>query len=263
MTVLLYEKRDQIAYITLNRPDSLNAINDELNEALGDALVDYRDDSSLLVAIMTGAGRAFSTGADLKELVAKGGSAGGRQINTPLMKNDLPEWPGNMKEVWKPIIAAIDGYAVAGGFHLALECDIRIATERSRLGDVESKISAWGGRHFKRMVKMMPFGEAMHMLLTGTHMSAEEAHRIGLVHKVLPDREALMQEADAIAEEIKLCAPLAVQAVRRLAYTSFAKTGRDLNELSQSLKKSVSGSEDAREGPRAFAEKRKPVWKMR
>ena len=78
MSVLLYEKRDQIAYITLNRPDSLNAFNDELNEALGDALVDYRDDSSLLVAIMTGAGRAFSTGVDLKELVAKGGSAGGR-----------------------------------------------------------------------------------------------------------------------------------------------------------------------------------------
>ena len=262
MSVLLYEKRDQVAYITLNRPDSLNAFNDELNAAMGEALVDYRDDPSLLVAVLSGAGRAFSTGADLKELVAKGGSAGGRQINTPLMKSDLPEWPGEMKEVWKPIIAAIDGFAVAGGFHLALECDIRIATERSRLGDVESRISAWGGRHFKRMIQMMPFGEAMHMLPTGTHMSAEEAHRIGLVHKVLADRDALMQEAETIAEQIKLCAPLAVQAVRRLAYTSFVKTGRELTELNQTLKKRVSESQDAKEGPRAFAEKRKPVWTM-
>jgi enoyl-CoA hydratase/carnithine racemase len=251
MSVLLYEKRDQIAYITFNRPDSLNAYNSELAEAFGDALVDYRDDPSLQVAILTGEGRAFSVGADLKEMTAKGQTAGTRALRTPVSE-----------EVWKPIIAAIDGFAVAGGFHLALECDVRIATERSRLGDVESRISAWGGRHFKRMIKMMPFGEAMHMLLTGTHMSAEEAHRIGLVHKVLADRDALMQEAETIAEQIKLCAPLAVQAVRRLAYTSFVKTGRELTELNQTLKERVSETQDAREGPRAFAEKRKPVWKM-
>jgi enoyl-CoA hydratase/carnithine racemase len=262
MSVLLYEKHNQIAYITLNRPEVLNSFNDELNTAIGEALVDYREDPSLLVAILSGTGRAFSTGADLKELVAKGGSAGGRQLNTPLMKSDLPEWPGNMKEVWKPIIAAIDGYAVAGGFHLALECDIRLATVNSRLGDIESRISAWGGRHFKRMVKMMPFGEAMHMLLTGTHMSAEEAYRIGLVHKVVENRDDLMREAESIAEEIKQCAPLAVQAVRRLAYTSFMKSGRELDELNQVLKKGVSETEDAQEGPRAFAEKRKPIWKM-
>lgn len=100
------------------------------------------------------------------------------------------------------------------------------------------------------------------MLLTGTHISAAEAHRIGLVHKVVADREALMQEAQTIAEQIKLCAPLAVQAVRQLAYTSFVKTGRELAELNQTLKAKVSESQDAMEGPRAFAEKRKPVWKM-
>ena len=249
MSVLLYEKRDQVAYITLNRPDSLNALSNELIEALGDALVDYRDDSSLLVAIMTGTGRAFSVGADLKEMTAQGQSAGTRPLRTPIRE-----------EVWKPIICAIDGYALAGGLGMALQCDIRVATERSRLGDVETRVSAWG---YLNGIKMMPMGEALHMFLTGTHISAEEAYRLGLVHKVVPDRETMMQEAQEIAEQIKLCAPLAVQAVRRLAYTSFAKTGRDLNELSQSLKKSVSGSEDAREGPRAFAEKRKPVWKMR
>ena len=103
----------------------------------------------------------------------------------------------------------------------------------------------------------------MHMLLTGTHISAEEAYRIGLVHKVVPDRETLMQEAEAIAEQIKLCAPLAVQAVRQIAYARFSRPPNEIQELTQSLRKQVSQTEDAKEGPRAFAEKRKPVWKMR
>ncbi|MCZ6614736.1 MAG: enoyl-CoA hydratase/isomerase family protein [Chloroflexi bacterium] len=249
MSVLLYEKRNQIAYITLNRPDSLNAYNNELIEALGDALVDYRDDPTLLVAIMTGAGRAFSTGADLKEMTSEGQSAGTRNLRGPLRE-----------KVWKPIIAAIDGYALAGGFGVALECDIRLATERSRLGDTVTRVSALGNLP---LLDMMPMGEAMHMLLTGTHISAEEAYRMGLVHKVVPDRETLMQEAEAIAEQIKLCAPLAVQAVRRIAYARREHSPGEIQELTQSLRKQLAQTEDAKEGPRAFAEKRKPVWKMR
>ena len=101
------------------------------------------------------------------------------------------------------------------------------------------------------------------MIQTGTHITAEEAYRIGLVHKVLPDRESLMQEAEAIAEQIKLCAPLAVQAVRRIAYTRFMRPPNEIQELTQSLRKEVSQTEDAKEGPLAFAEKRKPNWKMR
>ena len=249
MSVLLYEKRNQIAYITLNRPDSLNAFNNELIEALGDALVDYRDDPSLLVSIMTGAGRAFSAGADLKEMTSEGQSAGTRPLRGPIGE-----------QVWKPIIAAIDGYALAGGLGMSLQCDIRLATERSRLGDVETRVSAWGNL---TILDIVPLGEALRMLLTGTHISADEAYRIGLVQKVVPDREALMEEAEAIAEQIKLCAPLAVQAVRRIAYTRFSRPPNEIQELNQSLKKQVSLTEDAKEGPRAFAEKRKPVWKMR
>ena len=249
MSVLLYEKRNQIAYITLNRPDSLNAFNNELIEALGDALVDYRDDPSLLVAIMTGAGRAFSAGADLKEMTSEGQSAGTRPLRGPIGE-----------QVWKPIIAAIDGYALAGGLGMSLQCDIRLATERSRLGDVETRVSAWGNL---TILDIVPLGEALRMLLTGTHISADEAYRIGLVQKVVPDREALMEEAEAIAEQIKLCAPLAVQAVRRIAYTRFSRPPNEIQELNQSLKKQVSLTEDAKEGPRSFAEKRKPVWKMR
>ncbi|MCZ6891411.1 MAG: enoyl-CoA hydratase/isomerase family protein [Chloroflexi bacterium] len=249
MSVLLYEKRNQIAYITLNRPEKLNALNQELISELERVLADYRDDSSLLVAIMTGSGRAFSTGADLKELVAKGGSAGSTSLSTLFGQ-----------EMWKPMIAAIDGYALAGGFVIALECDIRIATERSKLGDIATRVGSWDSL---RAYSKMPFGEALYMHLTGTPFSAADAHRIGLVHKVVPDREALMQEANAIAEEIKLAAPLALQAIKRLAHTSLMKTGADVDVLSRSLIQQLSQSEDAKEGPRAFAEKRKPVWKMR
>lgn len=249
MPVLLYEKRDQIAYITMNRPDAMNAFNNELIEALGNALVDYRDDPSLLMAILTGSGRAFSAGADLKEMTAEGQPAGARPLRTPIRE-----------EVWKPIIAAVDGYALAGGLGMALMCDIRVATERSRFGDVETRVSAWG---YLNGIKMMPMGEALHMFQTGTHISAAEAYRLGLIHKVVPDREAMMQEAEAIAAEIRLCAPLALQAVKRLAYMTFTHTGEEVDALAQELKQKVAQSEDAKEGPRAFAEKRKPVWRMR
>jgi enoyl-CoA hydratase/carnithine racemase len=249
MSVLLYEKRDQIAYITLNRPDSLNAYNDELIERLGDAFADYRDDSSLLVAIITGEGRAFSVGADLKEMDSKGESAGTRMLRTP-----------TTEKVWKPIIAAIDGYALAGGFVIALECDIRIATEHSQLGDVTTRMGAWGPLE---IYNKMPFGEALYMHLTSTPLTAEEAYRMGLVHKVLPDRESLLKEAVSIAEQIKLAAPLALQAMKKLAYTSLMETGDEVDILSRALVQEVSQSEDAKEGPRAFAQKRKPVWKMR
>ena len=103
----------------------------------------------------------------------------------------------------------------------------------------------------------------MSRMLTASPISADEAYRIGLVHKVVPDREILMQEAETIAEQIKLCAPLAVQAVRRIAYTRFVRSPNEIQELTESLRKQLSQTEDAKEGPRAFAEKRKPVWKMR
>ena len=249
MSVLLYEKRNQIAYITLNRPESLNSYNNELIEALGDALVDYRDDSSLLVAILSGAGRAFSTGADLKEMTSLGQSAGTRKLRGPIREG-----------VWKPMIAAVDGYALAGGLGMTLECDIRIATERSEFGDTATRVSALGNLP---LLDMIPMGDAMHILLTGTRISAQEAHRIGLVHKVLPDREALMQEAEVIAEQIKLCAPLALQHIRRIAYARRSQPPNEIQELMLNARSQLSETEDAKEGPRAFAEKRKPVWKMR
>ncbi|MBI2165060.1 MAG: enoyl-CoA hydratase/isomerase family protein [Chloroflexi bacterium] len=252
MSVLIYEKRNQVAYITLNRPEALNAFNNEMNEALGKAFSDFRDDPSLLVGIITGAGRAFSAGADLKEMTAMGQAAGTRSLNTPTSLG-----------LWKPLIAAIDGYAMAGGFYLSLECDIRLATERSKLGAAVTRMGTFGGPTLLNLSKMIPVGDALYILLTGDNIDAAEAYRIGLIRKVLPDKESLMKEAEAIAEKIKLCAPLADQAVRRLVYTSMSRSPEETLALAEALRKQLAETEDAREGPRAFAEKRKPVWKMR
>lgn len=250
MSVLIYEKKDKIAYMTLNRPASLNAFSHELEDALNTALIDYRDDTSLLVAIITGAGgRAFSSGADLKEMTALREPSGSR---VGVRMNHL--------ELWKPVIAAIDGYALAGGFHLTLDCDIRIATAQSRLGDREARVSAVSAN--MNLLNMISIGEAKYLLLSGADISAEEAYHIGLIHKVLPDRDSMMREARSIAEEIKLASPLAVQAMKRLAYENQKQALQSVEDLCVSLRPEVYQTEDAKEATIAFTEKRPPIWKM-
>ncbi|MBI2165164.1 MAG: enoyl-CoA hydratase/isomerase family protein [Chloroflexi bacterium] len=250
MSVVIYEKKDGIAYITLNRPEAMNSFNDEMNEALEKVWIDYKNDNSLLVAIVTGAGgRAFSTGADLKEMRAKGQAAGTRGLSQPLRF-----------DVYKPLIAAIDGYVAGGGFLLMLQSDVRIATARSRIGDGEPRIG-WPGH--LNLPRIIPMPAAQYLLVTGALVPAEEALRMGLLYKVLPDRESLMQEALRIAEEIKLCSPLAVQLAKRLMYRGISQPWAALDAEAAPLLKQLRETEDAKEGIRAFAEKRKPVWKMR
>lgn len=252
-----YEKRNQIAYITLNRPDVMNALNRELSAGLREALEDFRDDSDMLVAIMTGeGGRAFSAGMDLKEragLDAKGGRmattrGGGSFIDM---------------EVYKPIIAAIDGFCVAGGLELSLQCDIRIATSKSQFGLPEPRWSLTAGYGLHNLSRMIPLGEALSMQLTGHRISSERAYQIGLIQEVVEDRDALFVAAEKYAEEVKLCAPIAIQAIKQIVYQ-----GRNLpveysQKLAGPLNARVQATEDAIEGPRAFSEKRAPVWKMR
>ncbi len=250
---ILYEKKDQVAYITLNRPDVLNALNQELRGGLREALVDFRDDPDMLVAIMTGAGgRAFSAGMDLKDR-ARGDAVGEQRPGLRPTFIDM--------EVFKPIIAAIDGYCVAGGLELSLQCDIRIATEKSEFGLPEPRWSLTAGYGLHNLSRMVPLGEALYMQLTGRRISSERAYQIGLIQEVVSDREALFATADRIASEVKLCAPLAVRAIKQIVYQ-----GRNLPveysmKLGAPLGDRVHTSEDAIEGPRAFAEKRKPVWK--
>jgi enoyl-CoA hydratase/carnithine racemase len=266
---VLVQKRDRKCYITLNRPESMNALNVELRTELAAALQNYNEDDDLLVAILTGAGgRAFSAGADLKEMA-------NRSATTPQTKpkayNAYPRvaTPGKMlgfddvAQSAKPLIAAIDGHCLAGGFELALSCDIRIATSKSKFGLPEPRVSRLAGPGLIYLSRMVPLGEALRMQLTGTPIDAERAYTIGLIAEVVESRDDLFARADQIADEILACAPLAVQFIKRIV-----KEGRDLPldqqwRFSEMFSATLESTEDSVEGPRAFAEKRKPVWKLR
>lgn len=253
MSVLYYEKRDHVGYITLNRPQAMNAFNDELNDELGRVLTDLKDDPSVFLGVVTGEGRAFSTGADVKEMNSRSQRSGEHTtLNSPLKMG-----------VWKPLIAAIDGYALGGGLLFAIECDIRLATERSRLGIVETRTGNLGSAYFLTLSKLMPASDVLYLLLTGSLFNANEAYRARLIHEVLPDRESLMRRVEEVTEAIKLCAPLANQTAKKVLHASFHQPLSDASKLFEELRTELVKTEDAQEGIRAAAEKRKPSWHAR
>ena len=252
---VLYEKRDGRAYIRLNRPEALNALNEALRAGIAEAIADGEEDDGITCFIVIGeGGKAFCAGADLKELARRG--AGGT-----LGEAALPDEV--VARCRKPVIAAIDGYCLAGGLELALRCDIRVATEASQFGLPEPRRSLLAGYGLHHLSRMVPLGEALHMQLTGAPIGAWRAYDIGLIQRLCADRDALIAAADAIADEIALCAPLAVQAIKRIV-----RTGRDMPveasvALARPILEAINKTEDRLEGPRAFAEKRKPRWQMR
>lgn len=251
----IYEKREHVAMITLNRPEVMNALHSEADLELKKIWTDFRDDPDLWVAIVTGSGdRAFSAGKDLK--VAAAGTTG-RQVSV-----ELPPFAGVSRDFdcMKPIIAAVNGVAVAGGLELALACDIIIAAEHARFGLPEPRVgqvATDGG--IQRLVRQIPQKIAMGLILTGKSISAHEAHRMGLVNEVVPLSD-LMRTAKRWADELLECSPLALRLAKQAIATGQALPVDQAIRQDAKLNDEMRRSPDYLEGPRAFAEKRKPQW---
>ncbi|MEV5409887.1 crotonase/enoyl-CoA hydratase family protein [Thermopolyspora sp. NPDC052614] len=256
----LVERRDHTMLITLNRPEVRNAVNAELTRAVGEALDEADADPSVRAVVLTGAGdRAFCAGADLKA-VARGEFSG---------EGLKPHWgfAGCVTHpIAKPVIAAVNGFALGGGTEIALWADLVVAAETARFGlpEVKRGIIAGAGGAF-RLAAQLPTKVAMEILLTGESVTAADALRLGLVNRVVPQEE-VVPAALALAETIAANAPLAVQASKRIArgIAGGAIPGEQAAwERTAAETALIMRSADAKEGPRAFAEKRAPVWEGR
>ncbi len=250
---VLFEKKGHVAYVTINRPERLNACDFETYETLAKVWIEFRDDPALRVAILTGVGeRAFSAGSDIKANYVERPGEEPQNILFPLLF-----------DLYKPIIAAINGHANGGGLEQALCCDIRVAAEHAQFGLGEVRLG-WlpGAGGTQRLPRLIPLGRALEMLYTGNRIGAEEALRLGLVDYVVP-MDQLMSKCEAIAAEICKSAPLAVQKIKQAALRGLDMSLADGLKLERELYNWLQGTEDAREGAKAFAEKRDPNWKAK
>ncbi len=255
MPDLLYEKHDRYAVFTMNRPDRLNALGGTMMDELAEALEDFRQDPNMRAGILTGTGRAFSAGADLKEMNERNQS--GQRRGERTLESAMP-----FSRHPKPFIAAVNGLCLAGGLERALDCDIRICSTEAYFGLFEVKRGILPGYAIHHLARVIPFGEAMYVLLTADRVTPEQAHNWGMVHEVTePDQ--LMPRAVEIAEMIAENAPLAVEGTKAIAHHWRQLAIDESYRLGSWAGRTVLNSEDAREGPRAFVEKRKPNWQGR
>ena len=248
--LVLYETREQIAYITLNRPEKLNALHSVMIAEINRTWHHFEHDGDVRVGIVTGAGNAFCTGIDVD-----------KSLTQPGRPDIVLALPGIGATVTKPLIAAINGYCLGGGMDIAMRCDIRIASENAQFGYPEVKIGV-AGQGVSDLVDYVPLGIAMEVLLTGELFNADKAYKIFFVNKVTSSGD-LLDEATNVAQILRNNAPLALKSLKLLAYKRawgpLAQTRVDY----YSLIKPQFESEDFKEGIKAFKEKRKPQFKNR
>lgn len=254
---VLYDQQDHLVTITLNRPEALNAINRQLRQELTDAMARYDQDDTARVAIITGAGRAFCAGRDLKERAADNAAGVQAQASDSLGSQSLGLFP----RTWKPLIAAINGYAMAGGWAIAQMCDLRLAAEDARMGISEARWSLLPP--FAAVLpKLIPMAHVLELVFTAEPITAQRAYEIGFVNRVVPG-DRLMEEARALAQRLLDNAPLSLRNFKEMAYRGVDMPEPAIAALTARIYDQLLQSQDAKEGPRAFAEKRQPQWQGR
>ncbi len=256
---IIFEKKDGIAQVTFNRPEVMNARNRQMREEIVQAMAEIRDDSEIRVAILTGAGdRAFSAGRDLKEAAQE------KRLIIESRQQKLERGDTEtIANLSKPIVAAINGYALGGGLEMALACDIRVAVDEAKLGLPEvtrGMIPGSGGT--QRLSRLIGLGKALELILTGAILDAHEALRLGLVNKVVP-RSELMSAAEEYARKIASNGPLAVVFAKEAVRKGYEMSLDDGLRLEADLSSLLQTSDDIKEGARAFVEKRPPQFKGR
>ena len=249
MAAVIYEVKNHIAYVTLNRPEALNAINKQLSAELEETWHRFDADPDAWVAILTANGRAFCAGADLKDRVS------------PPKESARPTLSlGHGFDVYKPIIVGVNGYCLAAGIDVVLPCDIRVAGEDAVFGMTMTRVGVMASTGASQLPRSIGWAHAMEMLLTAERIDADTAYRIGLVNAVVPNDE-LLQKCEEYAEKILKNSPTAARLTKEAAIR-----GRDSATIAESLKVGFSlqrlmkTTPDASEGPRAFVEKRSPNW---
>ncbi len=251
----LVDKSDHIMTVTLNRPERLNAMHPPGNAELGEVFDDFAEDDDMWVAIVTGAGRGFCAGNDLRYQ-----AEGGERVPMPMGFGGL----SSRYDLLKPVIAAVNGVSMGGGFEIALACDIILASERAVFALPEPRVglAALAGG-LNRLPREIGPKRALGMILTGRHVGAEEGKELGFVTAVVPHEE-LMEQAQSWARQICECSPLSVRASKDVVYRSLDTAAlKDSIGVRYDSVAAMLASEDFIEGPKAFAEKRKPNWKGR
>jgi len=253
---MTYERKGRIAYITFNRPQVLNAVNSQFEQDLHEALLEFDTDDEAWVGIIHGAGRAFCAGADIKQrFVAMTPQESARRERGP-----NPEGYLGRTINWKPVIAAVHGYALGAGIVIAAESDMIVASEDARFGITETRRGLAGGRIWAKVNAFMPSKIASEMVITGEPVEAAELYRLGLINRLVPNGFHL-SAAEALAEKVLKAPPLATRVGVKLTRRQWVQTGADADMQTLPLKLHM--SEDFKEASQAFVEKRAPEYKAR